>query len=462
MGDWHQAEEHAERAELLLARGRGAEAEAEIRRAIEIDPVRGEWHAALAMVLESVDRLEEALASMRQAAVLLPDDVLPITSAAELSLRLDRPAEALEHAERAIEFPEAEEQVHAVRIAALHQLERIEDAEVAYFEAPQKLKEMPSCLVAMGDLKAEQNAFDRASWCYREAMRQAPSMPRLRSRIASILGATGKPERALQLHMAELREDPASIESLLACGRLLVGMRRHPEAVDRFRRVLEIEPAHLAAHWELGLTALSLGRFDEARVEFEISRRLDPDMPFIRRRLAEALLGCGEPQRARAQLEEAVDRLQPTEPFEETFHLADLLLEVESTPKALPLFERLAIEHPEDLQVLRRLAVCRYRLGDTAGGIAISRRVLRHEPTCIRSMHNLSVAAMEEGRFMSAFIWAKRGLAEQPLDPGLRRLRSRLWTRLALTWSLGLPRLAGAVFARGLKRIRSRRQHPTV
>ena len=82
MGDWHQAEEHAERAELLLARGRGAEAEAEIRRAIEIDPVRGEWHAALAMVLESVDRLEEALASMRQAAVLLPDDVLPITSAA--------------------------------------------------------------------------------------------------------------------------------------------------------------------------------------------------------------------------------------------------------------------------------------------------------------------------------------------------------------------------------------------
>ena len=112
--------------------------------------------------------------------------------------------------------------------------------------------------------------------------------------------------------------------------------------------------------------------------------------------------------------------------------------------------------------MLRRLAVCRYRLGDTAGGIAISRRVLRHEPTCIRSMHNLSVAAMEEGRFMSAFIWAKRGLAEQPLDPGLRRLRSRLWTRLALTWSLGLPRLAGAVFARGLKRIRSRRQHPTV
>ena len=461
MGDWHQAEEHAERAELLLARGRGTEAEAEIRRAIEIDPVRGEWHAALALVLESVDRLEEALASMRQAAVLLPEDIQPLTSSAELSLRLDRPEEAIEHAERAIEFPEAEEQIHAVKIAALHRLERFEDAELAYFVAQQKFEEMPSCLVAMGDLQADQNAYDRASWCYREAMRQAPSMPRLRARIASILGATGRPERALQLHMAELRENPASIESLLACGRLLVRLNRHPEAVDRFRRVLEVEPAHLAAHWELGLTALSLSRFDEARVEFEIARRLDPDMPFIRRRLAEALLGCGELERARVQLDEAVDRLQPEEPFEERFHLADLLLKVESTTKALPLFERLAAEHPEDLQVLRRLAVCRYRVGETAGGITISRRVLRQEPTCIRSMHNLSVAAMEEGRFMSAFIWAKRGLAENPLDPGLRRLRSRLWTRLAWTWSLGLPRLAGSALARRVERIRSQRSHPT-
>ena len=457
MGDWHQAEEHAERAELLLARGR--EAEAEIRRAIEIDPVRGEWHAALAMVLESVGRLEEALASMRQATVLLPEDVRPLASSAELSLRLDRAEEALQHAERAIEFPDAEEQIHAVRIAALHRLDRFEDAELAYFLAQQTFEEMPSCLVAMGDLQADQSEFDRASWCYREAMRQAPSMPRLRARIASILTATGKPERALQLHMAELRENPASIESLLACGRILVRLNRHPEAVDRFRRVLEVEPAHLEAHWELGLTALSLGRFDEARVEFEIARRLDPDMPFIRRRLAEALLGCGEVDRARIQLEEAVDRLQPEEPFEETFHLADLLLKVDSTRSALVLFERLAAEQPEDLPVLRRLAVARYRMGDRAGGIAISRRLLRMDPKCLRSMHNLSVAAMEEERFMSAFIWAKKGLAEDPLDPGLRRLRSRLWTRLAWTWSLGLPRLVAATAARMLRRLRRPRQN---
>ncbi len=455
MSDWHQSEEHAERAERLLAHGRGPEAEQEIRRAIEIDPVRGEWHAALSMVLDSMGRLEEALASMRQAALLLPDDDRPTASCAELSLRLDRPGDAVEHARRAIESPDAEERVHAILIASLHRLERHEDAELAYFEAQQRFEEMPCCLVAMGDLKAEAKAYDRASWCYREAMRQAPSMPQLRSRIASILAATGRPERALQLHLAELREHPASIDTLLACGRLLVSMDRQPEAVDRFRRVLEIEPANFSAHWELGLAALALQRFDEARVEFEIARRLDPEMPLARRRLAEALLGCDEPELARVQLEDAVDRLEDDEAADERFHLGSLLLEVGSTAKALPIFEQLADERPEDPETLRRLAVCRYRLGDADGGAAISRRILRRSPECIRSMHNLSVAAMEDGRIVSAFRWTKRGLSVAPTDSGLRRLRSRILTRMAWDWTLGLPGVLRSLMVRGVERLRS-------
>ena len=137
------------------------------------------------------------------------------------------------------------------------------------------------------------------------------------------------------------------------------------------------------------------------------------------------------------------------------FHLASLLLEVGSTSKALPVFERLAEDRPEDLEILRRLAVCRYRLGDADGGVAISRRVLRRAPNCIRSMHNLSVAAMEDDRIVSAFLWTKRGLAVEPSDPGLRRLRSRILTRLAWNWTLGLPTVVRSLLRSGLGRIRS-------
>ena len=449
--DWDQAEEFVARAEQLMLLGRGVEAEQALRQAIEIDPSRGEWHVALAGILESLDRLEEALASMRQAAILLPDEPGPLSAIAEFCLRLQRLPEALEFAERAAEVGEIDERCHAVRIAVLHQLDRHDEAELVYFEAQQNYEEMPFCLVAMGDLKADQEEFDRASWCYREAMRQSPRMPGIRSRIAALLAESGRPERALQLHLAELRENPASIDSLLAAGRLLVVLNRRIEAIDRFKRVLEIEPANIRAHWELGLTALSMGRFDDARMEFEVVRRLDPETPLVRRRLAEALLGVGRVEDARRQLHEALLRIADEEPPEELGLMAGLLMQVDLLDEARPILERLVDRDPEDLETQRRLAACRYRLGDRVGGVAISRRILRRDPGCIRSLHNLALAALEDRRFVTCFNWLRRGLSVAPTDRGLRRLRSRLYTLWAWTWTIDLPRTMARRIARRSK-----------
>ena len=73
-------------------------------------------------------------------------------------------------------------------------------------------------------------------------------------------------------------------------------------------------------------------------------------------------------------------------------------------------------------------------------------------------MHNLSVAAMEDDRIVSAFLWTKRGLTVTPSDPGLRRLRSRIFTRLAWNWTLGLPTMVRGLLSTGLTRIRSIRR----
>ena len=156
MHDWDHAEEFAARAEHLLALGRGLEAEQSLRQAIDIDPSRGEWHAALASVLESLGRNEEGLASMRQAVALLPGDPRPLAASAEFCLRLGRLDEALELTERAIDAGEVDERCHAIHIAILHQLDRVDDAEVVYFEAQQAFEEMPFCLMAIaGDVVAQ-------------------------------------------------------------------------------------------------------------------------------------------------------------------------------------------------------------------------------------------------------------------------------------------------------------------
>ena len=415
------------------------EAEHALRKAVEIDPSRGDWHAMLASALDALGRLHESLASIRQAAALLPDDPEPLMAAADLCGRLKRWDETLEHADRALELSPNDDLVHAFRISALNALDRVEDAEVAYFLAQQSLEEMPRCLVAMGDLQLSRQRYDQANWCYQEAMRQDPSIPRLRSRLASLLAATGKPQRALQLQLADLRENPASIETLLECGTLLARMRRLPEAIEKFHRVLEFEPANIDAHWYLGQASLELGQFDKARVEFEVVRRLDPDTPLVRRRLAEALLGCDRLDDARDQLIEAFDRVADDESMEELDRLGDLLLRVELNAEARVLYERINRNGVESPDILCKLAVCRFRCGDRPEGVAMSRRVLRLDPECIRSMHNLALAALEEGRLLSAARWVERGLNIDPSDTDLRRVRSRVWTRLAVRWTLGLP-----------------------
>ena len=452
MSDWQRAEEHIERASEFVRTGRWIDAERELRRATEIDPSRGEWHALLGTTLDALDRPEEALVCVRQAAALLPEDADPLITASEICQRLDRWEDALDFAIRALDIDPEEELIHALRISSLGALGRGEEAEVAYFLAQQTLERMPRCLVAMGDLQLARHRFEQASWCFHEAMRQDSTIPRIRSRIAAIHAATGKPQRALQLHLAELRDHPTSIDTLLECGSLLLAMHRPQEAMEKFRRVLEVEPAHLEAHWRIAQASLDEEQFDQARVGFEVVRRLDPETPMVRRRLAEALLGCGREEEAKRQLVEAFDRVDDSEPLDELDRLAELMIQVGMIREAQHLLEEVLKEAATNTDILRRLALCRYRSGDRCGGVILSRRVLRLEPTCVRSMHNLALAALEDDRLLSAGRWVSRGLREDPDDAGLRRVRSRVWARLAWAWTLGLPDSTKELAERLLKR----------
>ncbi len=104
----------------------------------------------------------------------------------------------------------------------------------------------------------------------------------------------------------------------------------------------------------------------------------------------------------------------------------DLLLEAGMAAEAGDMFDRALEVQGESPDMLRRLALARFRAGDREGGIAASRRVVRLDPSCVASMHNLALAALEDGRYRIASGWIKQGIAIDRHDDGLRRLRMRL------------------------------------
>jgi len=78
MNDWQDAESHADRALDWFERGRWDEAEAELRKAIHLNPDQPEWHFNLGLTLEAAGRESEALASYEHASGLMPGQIEPL------------------------------------------------------------------------------------------------------------------------------------------------------------------------------------------------------------------------------------------------------------------------------------------------------------------------------------------------------------------------------------------------
>jgi len=106
--------------------------------------------------------------------------------------------------------------------------------------------------------------------------------------------------------------------------------------------------------------------------------------------------------------------------------LAELLLQAGEPGRAATILEH-ALAEKQTADLFRQLALARFQAGQRDAGSAASRRVLRLDPTCIRSIHNLALAAWQQGRLRIAAGWVQRGLAINRHDDGLRRLRIRIW-----------------------------------
>jgi tetratricopeptide (TPR) repeat protein len=470
MSDWLNAEGHADRALEMYERGRWAEAEAELRKAIALNPDHAEWHFNLALTLEAAGRDAEALASYQRAIELLPGQIDPLLSAGIVANRLGRFEPAMKWLEQALKLDRLCEPAYSHLMESYLRLERHEEVETMYYIAQQTLPEPSAhCLAMMGESLLQRREYRRAGWCLKEALRLDSSIPRVRARLASVFAATGRTQKALQLYLRDLRDDPGNIDTLLDYGELLMEVGRLPEAAEKFRRVLELEPANVDAHYRLGEIAMRGKRYEKARLEFELVLKLDQQFPQARLALAEALLVQGWAVDARRHLRhelEAADLSQRTDqPREDLVRLGTLLLSADMPSEAAQALERAAAASPTDLNVLRRLALARFQSGDRLGGVAVSRRVLRLEPRCVRSMHNLALAALEDRRLRLAWGWIRRGLRIDRHDDGLRRLRMRVFlyaaewaVRRGWSWSIhAMRRYVRRLWRRGRARLLNRR-----
>ncbi len=455
MNDWHDAEQHVERAHDLYELGRMAEAEAELREALLRNPYQSQWHFNLGLTLEASQRWREAIEAFTQSHELDEADGNAALMIGYCQLRMDRPRLAIQWLEQAEKGQTHRVASYIGRIEAYAALGDHEQAEVMFYMAQQTDPQESQAFVCMAESLLDQGQFERAVSCLREAASLDPSLPGLQSRLAEAYASTGRLERARQLYMRELRQHPGDVRTLLDVGLLLVDMRRHDEAGEKFRRVLELEPDNADAHFALGELALRCDDRDEALTRFDIVLRLDETVPGVRRRVAELLLTRhkqGDLPRARELLNDDVDHAQQCDHRHNRDQdpkalrdLGRLLIEASMYQRAAKVFKKLIDIESDDADAWHQLAVSQFMLEQVQAGMDASRQAIRLNPGNVAAIHNLALALVQQQQWARARYWVRRAVRVDSDDASLRRLRLNLRLRSVGEW-----------FARRIKKLKAR------
>jgi tetratricopeptide (TPR) repeat protein len=120
---------------------------------------------------------------------------------------------------------------------------------------------------------------------------------------AAVLRHEGHMEQAIEKYRRALEISPDYAAAHDGLGLVLKAQGRTREALGHFRRALELDPSSAETHNSLGLALASLGKLDEAIGHFRRSLELDADHAYAQMSLGTAL-------RARGDLEPAVSHLR--------------------------------------------------------------------------------------------------------------------------------------------------------
>ncbi len=181
-----------------------------------------------------------------------------------------------------------------------------EAAERAATTAVQLMPRNPSAHALLGEILACRNRMDDAERAIQQALKLAPSHPQAISLLLRVLLAQSRHEELLRRADEFIARGWSSHETLSLRAQALLLLRRMPEAVDAFRKVLAVQPGDIQA--ELGLTSAQIGSGQAGEAESSLRALIDEkkDGPEVRYTLARALLSQQRYQEAEAELRRAL------------------------------------------------------------------------------------------------------------------------------------------------------------
>ena len=356
---------------LVLERGEAtlAEVETAFDEAIALDPsyVAARYRYGLALLDRGEG--ERALAVLRQVAERRPDLALAHRGVGSALLALDRPAEAIEPLERALELHPTDRAAATSLADALRRTGAAERAAevAAAVPAEATLPDLPDPVRGrLGRLGVDpDSSIGRAqeAMARREFARAVPDLLRFLEALPDhaiaryFLGTcyynTGKPKQAIEQFELALAADDTIPEAHHLLASLLAERGRRDEALEHMRRALELRPDDARLQGQIGLALAQLGDLAGGIAGLARAAELEPHDVGALHNLGTALMRDGQWAAAAERFREAL-RLEPGS-ADSHYNLGTALEHFGKREAALEHYRRAAEIRPDHLAA-RRLA----------------------------------------------------------------------------------------------------------
>src|SRR5207249_10711189 len=111
-----------------------------------------------------------------------------------------------------------------------------------------------------------------------------PVDPNAPTDLSAANSASEPPPPALNMERvkeltSKIKQDPKDFESIVELGNINLDQKNYPDAIDLYKKALEIHPDSLTVRTDMGTAMLFTKRFDDALATFQGSLQTAPNDP---------------------------------------------------------------------------------------------------------------------------------------------------------------------------------------
>ncbi len=289
---------------------RWADAEAEYRKAVALDPKMAPAQLNLGLVLLRGDPAA-AIGPLQQAAILMPASAQPHLLLANALERAGKLAEAVEELRAAAKLDANNFATHLELARLLLTLHQPADGESEFRRALALEPNSPDAREGLADSLLAENHVDQGVQQLEAYLLVRPADDAARLRLAGLLANAGRLDDALA-QLAKISETgPNGTAADRLRGEILVAQKKYVEATAPLERAAAAAAADPRLHADLGRALLRQRKYAAAAGELEQAVQLDPNQSQAWGDLAIALDLSGQ----WAATLDAIDRLEQFEPL---------------------------------------------------------------------------------------------------------------------------------------------------